>query len=110
MARKTTKQWQAIFKEHENSGLSVPKYCQKHHINVTTFYNRRAKLALNKQNQIVNTVSAQDKPSDFIQVKPTLTVSQPQAVIILNTCQAQLQLPASVSPQWVGQVLKELAQ
>ena len=110
MARKTPEQWQAIFKEQENSGLSIPEYCRLNHINATTFYNRRAKLALNKQCQLATTSASKQPSTGFVQVKPTMTFEQPQAAIILNTRQAQLQLLATVSPQWVGQVLRELNQ
>jgi len=108
MSKKTPEQWQAIFKDQENSGLSIPEYCRKHHINATTFYNRRAKLALNKQRQMATTATAQEAPTDFIQVKPAPTLQQPLLAITLNTRQAQLQLPTTISPQWVGQVLREL--
>ena len=107
MAKKTPEQWQAIFKDQENSGLSIPEYCRKHHINATTFYNPRAKLTLNKQRQVA-TAAAQETPTDFIQVKSSPTLGQPLMAITLNTRQAQLQLPTTVSPQWVGQVLREL--
>ena len=108
MNKKTPEQWQATFKEQENSGLSIPEYCRKHHINATTFYNRRAKLAVNKQRQL--TAAAAKSSSGFVQLKPALTIEQPQMAITLNTRQAQLQLPTSISPQWVGQVLRELDQ
>ena len=110
MPRKTPEQWQIIFKDQENSGLSIPEYCRQHNINITTFYNRRAKLALNKQRQLATTSATKQSPTGFVQVKPAMTFEQPQAAIILNTRQAQLQLPATVSPQWVGQVLRELNQ
>lgn len=110
MARKTPEQWQIIFKDQENSGLSIPEYCRQHNINTTTFYNRRAKLALSKQRALSSTSSIKQPSSGFVQVKPTMTFEQPQMAIILNTRQAQLQLPSTVSPQWVGQVLRELNQ
>lgn len=110
MAKKTPEQWQVIFKEQENSGLSIPEYCRLNHINATTFYNRRAKLALNKQRQLATTSATKQPSTGFVQVKPAMTLEQPQAAIVLNTRQAQLQLPATVSPQWVGQVLRELNQ
>lgn len=110
MARKTPEQWQEIFKDQKLSGLSIPEYCKKHHINATTFYNRRAKLTFNKQQQSATPVATKQPPSGFVQIKPAMTFEQPQAAIILNTRQAQLQLPSTVSPQWVGQVLRELNQ
>ena len=110
MAKKTPEQWKTIFEDQEHSGLSIPEYCRQHQINATTFYNRRAKLAFNRQRPTATPVEAKQASTGFIQIKPAITLEQPQALITLNTHQAQLQLPTSVSPQWVGQVLRELNQ
>lgn len=110
MAKKTPEQWQAIFKDQESSELSIPEYCRKHQINATTFYNRRAKLALNKQRQLATTSTIKQPSTGFVQVKSSITLEAPKTAIMLNTRHAQLQLPSTVSPQWVGQVLRELNQ
>jgi hypothetical protein len=112
MAHRTFTQWQDIVSQQEASGLNVAAYCQQSNINPKTFYNRRAKLGL------LETVKApaDSKPAQiavvstgFIQVKPA-TVSTPSAsAMTLTTSQATLPLPSTVSPQWLGQLLRELA-
>ena len=37
-------QWQDIFKEQENSGLTIVGYCRQHEIATATFYACRKKL------------------------------------------------------------------
>jgi putative transposase len=87
-------QWQNIFKEQENSGLTIVGYCRQHQISTATFYACRKKLGVSQ--------------SAFIQAKITQEVeifSCPEP-LCLNIGNASLTLPSSTPPAYLAQLLR----
>ena len=112
MKHRTFEQWQEIVQQQKASGLSIRIFCRQNNINCKTFYNRRAKLGLGMPVKTPVHIAPTQTPAlstGFVQVKPTTICTQPTASITLKTNQATLQLPSSTSPQWIGQLLRELA-
>ena len=88
-------QWQNIFKEQENSGLTIVGYCRQHEISTATFYACRKKLGMNQ--------------SAFIQAKITQQVevfSLPEP-ICLNIGNVSLTLPSTTPAPYLAQLLRE---
>jgi hypothetical protein len=88
-------QWQNIFKEQENSGLTIVGFCRQHQIPTATFYAYRKKLGISQ--------------SAFIQAKITQQVevfSSPEP-IYLNIGRASLTLPSTTSAPYLAQLLRE---
>ena len=112
MATRNLSQWQKIVEEQLTSELNVSAFCQQNNINLKTFYNRRAKLGLGKKHKapvVINAKQVSEVASGFVQVKPAPEIGRSAAAMTLQTSQATLQLPPTVSPQWLGQLLRELA-
>ena len=42
--RRTPDQWRAIFQHFERSGLTIPQYCQREHLPLSTFQRWRHQL------------------------------------------------------------------
>ena len=108
MKRRTPTEWQNIVEQQKASGLAIVTFCQQNNINIKSFYNWRAKLGLNEQDEAPTLVKEVAVPAKFVKVKPAKVSVGLPTEITLKTHQAMLQLPATISPQWVGQLLREL--
>ncbi|MEI5638313.1 MULTISPECIES: IS66 family insertion sequence element accessory protein TnpA [unclassified Pseudoalteromonas] len=96
---RTAELWQQLIEQHKQSGLSVRAFCQEHHLSVTTFYDRRAKL---KENQATRSEFATAKTEV---VKPPTTKSS----IFLSCKGSKLELPATTDAIWLAHLIKALA-
>lgn len=97
--RRSTQQWQELFKEQENSDLSIAAFCRDKNIKVKNFYN-------NRRNHLKKT-----QTSAFILAKkpaPKQTVSDyPKVTLLCGS--GQLHIPTTVPPVWLAQLLNALA-
>lgn len=97
MKRRTTEQWQALFAEHEQSGLSAAAFCRERGLDSKYFSLRRRQLGARKE---VETRSA------FV---PVAVSSSSGAMIELRLDEACcLRVPTTVSPRWLGELLQQL--
>ena len=98
MNRKTKEQWLALFKAHEQSGLSATAFCKEHAINAKYFSQRRK--------QLQSAGSLHDNNA-FVRVQP-LEHQVDNQQIKLRGNYGELFLPGSVSPEWLAMLLKQL--
>lgn len=90
-------QWLDFLSEQKQSGLTVAAFCRDKNINAKNFYNHSLKAR-----------RASSKTPPF--VKAQLSPDRPVATgITLQHGKTQINLPASVSPQWLAQLLATLA-
>ena len=94
MARLTQAQWRALIEEHAASGQTARAFCAERGIDNKYFSTRKNQLA------------AQVRDSRFVAVAANPLENQ---IIQLHIGAAQLRIPASVSPQWLVDVIRALA-
>jgi hypothetical protein len=94
MARLTRAQWRALIDAQAASGQTAMAFCAAHGIDNKYFSTRKKQLA------------TQPNESRFVAVT---TSSLENQSIQLYVGAAQLRIPASVSPQWLADVIKALA-
>ena len=94
MKRRTPEQWQALFNEHKTSGLTTAQFCRQNNLNAKYFSLRKQQLQTN--------------PSIFVKA---LTPSSNSSFEPIRTHYQgiELCLPASVSTQYLADVMKALA-
>jgi len=97
MNRRTKSDWQALFTEHEQSGLTAVAFCSERNINPKYFSLRRRQL---------QTKSEYITSSAFMPV--TAAISNPTAMIELQQGKAFLKIPMSVSPVWLVALIQKL--
>jgi hypothetical protein len=95
----STQQWQELFKEQGNSGLSIAAFCRDKNIKVKNFYNNRSNHL--KKTQASAFILAK-KPAS----KPSGT-EHPKVTLLCGV--GQLHIPTTVSPIWLAQLLNALA-
>jgi len=94
MARLTQAQWRALIEEQAASGQTAMAFCAERDIDNKYFSTRKKQLA------------AQSTESRFVAITTKPLESQN---IQLHIGAAQLNIPASVSAQWLADVIKALA-
>lgn len=94
--RITKRQWLELFTEQEQSGLTVAEFCRKKEINAKNFYNHASKIRL----------SAQIAPA-FVRAQVANRAPDPSE-ITLRHGKTKINLPISVSPQWLAALLLAL--
>jgi len=97
MNRRTKSDWQALFTEHDQSGLSAVAFCSERNLNPKYFSLRRNQLQ----------TKLDDKAnSAFIPV--TTAISNSSAMIELHQGTALLKIPMSVTPIWLVDFIQKL--
>lgn len=94
MARLTQAQWRALIDEQAASGQTAMAFCAERGIDNKYFSTRKSQL------------SKPPATGGFVAVTTKLIENQP---IQLCIGAAQLKIPASVSAQWLADVIKALA-
>ncbi len=94
MARLTQAQWRALIDEQAVSGQTAMAFCAERGIDNKYFSTRKKQLGI------------QPAESRFVAITTNPLESQS---IQLHIGAAQLRIPASVSPQWLADVIKALA-
>ncbi len=94
MARLTQAQWRALIEEHAASGQTARAFCAERGIDNKYFSTRKNLLAKSPAESCFVAVAAKPLEHQSIQ---------------LHIGAAQLRIPASVSPQWLADVIKALA-
>jgi len=94
--RITKQQWLERLAEQEQSGLTVAESCRSKNISAKNFYNHARKARLSTQ-----------KPPAFVRDQVASNMPAPSAIPLLHG-KTQLNLSASVSPQWLASLLLAL--
>lgn len=94
MARLTQAQWRTLIEEQAASGQTAMAFCAERGIDNKYFSTRKKQL----------TVQPEESRFVAITTKPLENQS-----IQLCIGEAQLRIPASVSPQWLADIIKALA-
>ena len=101
MNKPTKQQWLDFIDEHKQSDLSITEFCRNKNISADNFYyHRRQQLK-----------KASTNSSPFVQATVTNSpslVNQP-SFLTLNVGRSQLQLPTTISPQWLAALMVLLA-
>ena len=95
--KRTAEQWQVIFEEQQQSGMTIEAFCRQKDIPITTFYNSRKKLERRQLSFIKATVTQ-------TQQVEALSVSD----ITLMHGQTKLSLPITCEPQWLAEFVNGL--
>lgn len=93
MQRRTRADWQQLINDHKQSGLTAVAFCKERNIDSKYFSSRKC-------------AAEQSPPTTFAvaQVEP-----RPPSSICLTWQGNEIKLPASVSPQWLAQLCRELS-
>ncbi len=94
MARLTQAQWQNLIEEQAASGQTAMAFCAERGIDNKYFSTRKNQLARSSLENRFVAITTTPRENQFIQ---------------LSIGAAQLRIPASVSPQWLADVIKALA-
>ncbi len=91
MNRRTKSDWQALFTEHEKSGLTATAFCLERNLNPKYFSLRRKQLQNNKGDKA---------KSHFTPVAMPAENRHTMIELHLNNA-IKLSLPQSISPAWL---------
>lgn len=102
--RRSQAEWQAIFQQQHDSGLSVVTYCQQQDLCSKTFYKYRRDAKAGKNSDLSN--------KGFIKIKrpsspDTLPLTEPACILHYQNCKLQIQ--SNMDASWVAQVMKALS-
>ncbi len=96
MNRRTKSDWQALFNEHDQSGLTATAFCLERNLNPKYFSLRRKQLQTNETDKVT---------SPFAPV--VVPTSNNAAMIELHHGEIFLKIPLSVSPAWLVHFLNQ---
>jgi hypothetical protein len=97
MTKRTKAQWQALIEAHKQSGQMAAAFCREHQINPKYFSLRRRQLADGEV----------ERSPQFIPVSMTKGTLN-ERINLRDPSGAVVELPASISPQWLAQLLHAL--
>ncbi len=104
----TSKEWSALIQNYHQSEFSPSEFCRHHDIDLKAFKSQQRKLK-----------AASDEDNPFISVSPPTAqeiesararLQQNYSSLRLDVGACQLYIPASVTPQWLAQVIREITQ
>ena len=94
-------EWRELILAQQNGDLSIVAFCKKHQLSTSTFYKNRAELFFD------NT-----KPNSFFSAKVTQSIevqSQQVEPLILRQSDIELTLPATISVEFIADLINRLA-
>ena len=105
---RTDEDWDELIQAQRSSKLSVAAFCRQHAINQQAFLRHRDKWQIK---------CLQDAVEDFVQISPsdqpikeaTTAVREEKPTISLNVGQVNVCFCEKTSPQWVAQLIREVA-
>lgn len=105
MKKRTREQWQELFVQQEASGLSAAAFCQEHDLCPKYFSLRRKQLMKNDGEVETGFVRAQVKQ----ETKREACGVAAAAALIIHSNAGQLVFGTLPAPQWLAQLLRDLA-
>ena len=101
MAKRTEQQWRELLQQHDDSGLTAAEFCRNNKLCPKYFSLRRKQLSCDKTDLAVSA-------PQFIAAKLPTKKATDKNLITLKYQSCQLQMPVSVSEQWLAGLLKTL--
>lgn len=102
MTKRTEEQWQTLFQQHDESGLTAAQFCRDNKLCPKYFSLRRKQLLRDK-------TEVQLSALPFVPARlPVKPPAQDKSLITLNYYNCQLQVPASINEKWLAGLLKAL--
>jgi len=101
--RRSQAEWQAIFQQQNDSGLSIITFCQQQDLCSKTFYKHRRDAQAGK-----NTVPSN---KGFIKIKRPPSpdaLARIESACILHYQNCNLQIQSNIDANWVAQIMKAL--
>ena len=98
MNRRTKSDWQDLFNEHKQSGLTAVAFCQERNLNPKYFCLRRKQLQPNNEKTVASAFTAVTLPS----LNPTSMIE-----LQINDT-VKLSLPQTISPAWLVDFIHQL--
>lgn len=98
MNRRTKSDWQALFTEHKQSGLTATAFCLERNLNPKYFSLRRKQLQNNEGDKV---------KSPFMPVAMPATNTHTMIELHLNNA-IKLTLPQTISPSWLVDLIHRL--
>lgn len=95
---RTKSDWQILFSEHEQSGLTATAFCLERNLNPKYLSLRRKQLQTN---------NIDNATSPFIPVAMTASSNTSMVELQLNET-LRLKIPLSVSPTWLVELIHQL--
>jgi hypothetical protein len=97
MTRRTKAQWRALIEAHASSGLTAAAFCRDHGLNPKYFSLRRRELG----------DGPKKRTSNFVPVS-TMKLPVSDRVIVRDPFGMSVDLPLSVEPKWLAELLRSL--
>ena len=101
--RKTKSDWQNIFKQQKDSGLTIKVFCKQNKISSSSFY--KYKQLIPCQSEFVQAKVIRETSI----TKQEVEVSNAASVISLETSACRLSLPVSTTPAYLIQLVRGLS-
>ncbi len=98
MARRNQSEWNILFEAYAQSGLTLSAFAHQHGIAPKYFSLKRQKW-----------LKQQREGNPFIEVSHSPANRSSTEAIRLRGYYGELTLPSHTSPQWLGQLLREMA-
>ena len=107
MIRRSVEQWQVLFKQHDESGLSSSHFCRENDLCPQYFSKRRKDLGWLSSKPTND--DRQATSAKWVKVKRTTApVVEVAMSVTLQMNDIQLSLPTTLSPQWIANLVKAL--
>jgi len=101
--RTTKRDWQNIFKQQKDSGLTIKIFCKQNKISSSSFY--KYKQLMPRQSEFVQAKVVRQTSI----TKQEVEISNTASVIILETVVGRLSLPISTTPTYLIQLVRGLS-
>lgn len=107
MVKRSVEQWQELFRQHDESGLSASQFCRENELCHRYFSKRKKDLGWLADKKYLQTTPS--KLRSFVKVKPTnQAVTQPSDSIKVQVHNVCITVPAAQSSIWVADLVKAL--
>ena len=101
MTKRSVEQWQALFKQHDESGLKSSEFCRVNNVCSKYFSKRRKDL---------NWQSIQKSKSKLIKLlRPNPADGELTSSITIKTKDIAIIIPSTHSSQWIAELVKAIS-
>ena len=100
MTIRTVEQWQALFKQHDESGLKSSEFCRVN--NVCSKYFSKRRKDLNWE------FTQKSKPKLIKLTRPKPADGEPVSSITIKTKNLDIIIPSTQSSQWIAELVKAI--
>jgi hypothetical protein len=105
MVIRSIEQWQALFKQHDESGLKASEFCRANKLCPRYFSKRKRDLACHPKDN-----PAVVKKPKLVKIKKEKQINRTLLVhITLQMKDISIDIPVSQSSQWVANLVKALS-